>query len=192
MKRNHFIASVLTLATTPFLSFAQFQIANQEKEDGFRVRAGEGRKHGHLKLKENILDVKIAGSDTNESLFIFEQTWFNSGTGTPLHLHYNQDEIFYVIEGAYYFQVGDEKYQLQQGDSIFLPRKVPHSWIQVSEKGKMIITLQPAGMFENFLLTVAALDHVPTPAEAAKMFTDHEMEIVGPPLDILGMKPMID
>jgi len=192
MKRNHFIASVLTLATTPFLSFSQFQIANQEKEQGFKIRAGEGRKYGHLKLKDNILDVKIAGSDTNGSLFIFEQTWFNSGTGTPLHLHYSQDEIFYILEGAYYFQVGDEKYQLQKGDNIFLPRKVPHAWTQVSEKGVMLITLQPAGMFENFLLTVAALDHDLTPAAVAKMFKDHEMEIVGPPLNIASMKTLTD
>lgn len=188
MKRNHFIASVLTLAGTPFLSFSQFQITNQEKEQGFKIRAGEGRKHGHLKLKGvnfNILDVKISGSDTDGSLAIFEQTSVSPGRGTPLHIHYNQDEIFYVIEGAYYFQVGDERYQLQKGDSIFLPRKVPHAWTQVSDKGKMTVTLQPAGMLENFFLTIAALDHDPTPPEIAKIFKDNEMEVVGPPIEIV-------
>jgi hypothetical protein len=48
------------------------------------------------------------------------------------------------------------------GDSIFLPRKVPHAWTQVSSIGKMAVILQPAGKLENFFVTMAALDHEPT------------------------------
>jgi quercetin dioxygenase-like cupin family protein len=153
MKRNQFIASVLTLATAPLFSLSQIQGINQIKDKGFKIKAGDGRKHGSLKLKGvnfNVLDVKISGSDTQGNLAIFEQTSLSPGKGTPLHFHYNQDEIFYVIDGAYYFQVGDERYQLQKGDSIFLPKKVPHAWTQVSNQGKMTVTLQPAGMLENF------------------------------------------
>lgn len=187
MKRNKFIAAIITLATTPFISLARDQKRITRKDKGFKVAAGEGRIHGHIKLKgvnSNVLDVKISGSDTDGDLAIFEQTSLSQGKGTPLHIHTAQDEIFYVIEGAYYFQVGDENFNLVKGESIFLPRKVPHAWTQVSETGKMTVIMQPAGKLENFFVTVAALDHEPTPQEMQKIFADNEMQVVGPPLKI--------
>lgn len=187
MKRNKFIAAIITLATAPFIAIAQRKNIFLRKDEGFKIQAGEGRIHGHIKLKgvnSNVLDVKISGSDTDGDLAIFEQTSLSQGKGTPLHLHHNQDEIFYVIEGEYYFQVGDKKFSLAKGDSIFLPRKVPHAWTQVSATGKMTVIMQPAGKLENFFVTVAALDHEPTPKEMEKIFADNEMQVVGPPLKI--------
>lgn len=154
---------------------------------GFKTNSGEGRIHGHIKLKgvnSNILDVKVSGSDTNGDLAIFEQTSLSQGKGTPLHIHNSQDEVFYVVEGAYYFQVGEEKYNLAVGDSIFLPRKVAHAWTQVSEKGKMTVILQPAGKLENFFITMSQLDHEPSQDEIAKIFSDNDMKVVGPPLKL--------
>jgi quercetin dioxygenase-like cupin family protein len=135
-------------------------------------------------VNSNILNVKVSGSDTNGDLAIFEQTSLSQGKGTPLHLHHAQDEIFYVLEGSYYFQVGDERFKLAKGDSIFMPRKVPHAWTQISETGKMIVVFQPAGKMENFFVTVAALDHEPTPAEMQTIFADNEMQVIGPSLKL--------
>jgi quercetin dioxygenase-like cupin family protein len=187
MRRNKFIAAVLTMAATPMLAFSKIQNSIVRNDKGFKTNAGEGRIYGHIKLKgvnANVLDVKVSGSDTDGDLAIFEQTSLTQGKGTPLHVHHFQDEVFYVVEGSYYFQVGEDKYSLTTGDSIFLPRKVPHAWTQVSEKGKMTVTMQPAGKLENFFVTMAALDHDPTPAEIAKIFVDNEMQVVGPPLKI--------
>lgn len=99
-------------------------------------------------------------------------------------MHHTQDEIFYIIEGSYKFQVGNDKYNLTTGDSLFLPRKVPHAWTQVSEKGKMCVTMQPAGRLENFFVTMAALDHEPSQQEIAKIFSENDMQVIGPPLKI--------
>lgn len=185
MKRNKFIATVLTAIGTPAFAFSGFNKLSGRKDKGFKVPAGEGRIHGHIKLKgvnANIIDVKISGTDTDGDLAIFEQTSLSQGRGTPLHIHHFQDEIFYVIDGLYKFQVGDDKYDLTTGDSIFLPRKIAHAWTQVSEKGKMRVTMQPAGKLENFFVTMAALDHQPGQEEIAKIFSDNEMQVVGPPL----------
>lgn len=187
MKRNKFITSLLALIAAPLASVAQLQKKLQRKDKPFKISAGEGRLHGHLKLKgvnANVLDVKISGSDTDGDLAIFEQTSLSQGRGTPLHVHPLQDEIFYVLEGAYRFKVGDEVFNLTGGESIFLPRKVPHAWTQVSERGKMTVILQPAGKLENFFVTMAALDHEPTQEEVAKIFAANEMQVVGPPLKI--------
>lgn len=186
MKRGKFILT--SFAIIPLSIFGKMKTNLFSRTDkGFKTNAGGGRIHGHIKLKgvnSNILDVKVSGSDTDGGLAIFEQTSLSQGKGTPLHIHNSQDEVFYVIEGSYYFQVGDEKFNLVKGDSIFLPRKVPHAWTQISERGKMTVVLQPAGKLEDFFVTVAALDHEPTQEEMARIFADNDMQVVGPPLKI--------
>ncbi len=187
MKRNKFILSALAIATAPFAAIGQNKNNLKKTDKGFKVTAGEGRIHGHITLKgvnANILDVKISGTDTDGCFALFEQTSLSPGKGTPLHVHHLQDEVFYVVEGKYYFQVGEDKYQLTAGDSIFLPMKIPHAWTQISKKGKMTVLFQPAGKMEDFFVTLAAMDHEPTKEEMAKIFADNEMAIVGPPLKI--------
>jgi quercetin dioxygenase-like cupin family protein len=155
--------------------------------NGFKVPAGEGRIHGHIQLKgvnKNILDVKISGKDTDGDLAIFEQTSLSPKRGTPLHVHHFQDEIFSVLHGEYLFQVGNDKHQLKTGDSIFLPRKVPHAWTQLSNTGKMSVTVQPAGKLEEFFVTIAALEGEPSPEMVAKIFADNDMQVLGPPLKV--------
>jgi quercetin dioxygenase-like cupin family protein len=186
MKRNRFITMMIALATAPAAAFSRVKNFTRAIK-GFKVSAGEGRKHGHLKLKgvnQNILDVKISGSDTNGDLAFFEQTSLSQGRGTPLHVHPSQDEIFYVLEGNYRVKVGDEMFELSARDSIFLPRAVPHAWSQLSASGKMLVLLQPAGKLEDFFVSMAGMDHEPTQQEVEKLFAANEMKVVGPPLKI--------
>ena len=187
MKRSKFFAALTVLTTAPALAFSKLNTKITRKDKGFKIAAGEGRIHGHIKLKgvnSNILDVKISGSDTDGDMAIFEQTSISQGRGTPLHIHPLQDEVFYVLEGSYKFQVGDDKFDLSTGESIFMPRNLPHAWTQVSEKGRMTVIFQPAGKMEDFFVTMAALDHEPTKEEISKIFIDNDMRVVGPPLKI--------
>lgn len=182
MNRINFIVSLLSAA--PLAALAQLKTKYLRDKKGFKAKAGEGRYHGNIRLKgvnQNVLDVKVSGKDTDGDLAIFEQTSLSVGRGTPLHVHPKLDEVFYVLEGAYGFLVGSDRYKLKAGESIFLPREVPHSWIQLSEHGKMAVTLQPAGKLEEFFVTMAAFKKEPTPEEIAKVFADHEMMVVGPP-----------
>lgn len=185
MQRKKFIATACAWAGTSLWANSQTNPTTVQQRNGFRVPAGEGSINGHIKLKgvnANVLDVKISGTDTEGNLAIFEQTSLTQGKGTPLHVHHRQDEIFFVLEGTYYFQVGDERFSLSKGDTIFLPRQVPHAWTQTSATGKMTVTFQPAGKMENFFITLAALDHEPTKQEMEKIFAANGMQIVGPPL----------
>ena len=155
------------------------------KDNGFKVSAGETRFGKHLKMKGvtlNVLDLKVSSKDTDGALAVFEQTGFTPKGGPPLHIHYNQDEMFYILEGEYKFQVGDDKYSMKQGDTIFLPRNVPHAFVQLTEKAKVLVTYQPAGKMEDFFKVTDAWTSPPTKEEIEKVFEDHEMKVVGPPL----------
>lgn len=186
MKRKKFILSALALI--PTLVFAKTQkLFTIGRTEGFKVNAGEARFGKHYKMKGvtlNVLDIKISGSDTENALAVFEQTGLTPNGGPPLHIHPFQDEWFYVIEGEYLFQVGDKKYQMKSGDTIFLPRDVQHAFIQLTEKGKMIVSYLPAGKMEAFFQVTDQWTSTPSKEEIAKVFEDHEMKVVGPPLRI--------
>ena len=152
---------------------------------GFKVNSGEARFGSHYNMKgvtQNILDIKISSKDTNGEIAIFEESGFTPNGGPPLHIHPYQDEIFYIVEGEYLFQVADEKYQMKPGDTIFLPRNIQHAFMQLSDKGKVIISFIPAGKMEDFFKVTDSWTSPPTLKEIEKTFEDHDMKVVGPPL----------
>lgn len=186
MKRRKFLQA--SLAATPLAASARLSIPTERKNKGFKVNAGEGRFHGHIQLKgpnPNIIDIKVSGKDTDGDLIIYQSTTLSPKSGPPMHVHFYQDEIFYVLEGEYLFQVGEEKHHMKPGDSIFLPRNVPHTWAQLQDTGKMIVILQPAGKMEEFFLSVASPATKDfTPEERARNIEKYDMKSVGPPLKV--------
>ncbi|MCB8986765.1 MAG: cupin domain-containing protein [Ardenticatenaceae bacterium] len=128
------------------------------------------------------IDFKLSGRDTDGGLFLLEHTDHHKG-GPPRHFHHEQEEWFYVLDGEYLLEIGDEQYQLKPGDSVLAPRKVPHVWAHVGEgEGRLIIAFQPAGLMEAFLNELSKVVGVPAPAQLQGLFRAHGMEIVGPPL----------
>jgi mannose-6-phosphate isomerase-like protein (cupin superfamily) len=131
---------------------------------------------------------KIATQDTNGALFALEQTIMRKG-GPPRHLHYAQDEWFYVLEGEYIAEVGHERMHLKPGDSLFSPRKIPHAWAYIGDTpGRLLIAFQPAGTIEAFFNHLA---NTPDFKRDPQLFRDHGMEVVGPPLLLDGTLPDI-
>jgi quercetin 2,3-dioxygenase len=150
----------------------------------FVVKAGKDRFNEPVKfggLNPNL--VKISAKDTSGQFSVFEYEGF-AKMGPVLHVHLKQDETFYIVEGEYLFGVGDEKHLLKAGDTIFLPRNIAHTWLQLSEKGKLLYTLQPAGTMEEFFKGMDALKGIPTPADLQKVHEAHGMKVVGPPLSL--------
>ncbi|HLN72439.1 MAG: cupin domain-containing protein [Methylococcaceae bacterium] len=183
MKRRSLIGILVSL---PLAMFAQVKPAIAARPGkGFKVGAGEARFGTHYKMKGvtlNNLDIKISARDTDGQLAVFEQTGLTPNGGPPLHVHPFQDEWFYVLEGEYLFQVGDDQYELKTGDTIFLPRQVPHAFMQLTEKARVIVSYLPAGKMEDFFKATNEWTHPPTQEEIVKVFADHDMKVVGPAL----------
>lgn len=136
-----------------------------------------------LLMGNSPIDIKVSAKDTDGALSVMEYTGFAKG-GPPLHIHLNQDEIFYVLEGEHLFQLGDQQHHLTAGDTIFIPRNTPHAPAQLSEKGKCLFFLTPAGKMEDFFRALSKLSQKATPMDAAKIFEQHDMKIVGPPISV--------
>src|SRR5436853_823410 len=90
---------------------------------GFCVNAGDDRFGEQIKLGGEPNDCKVSAKDTNGALCIFE---FTGGGGGPRHLHHEQDEWIYVMDGQIEFLMGEERVRLGAGESVFIPRTVAH------------------------------------------------------------------
>ncbi len=182
MKRRNFIQN--TLASLPIVLAAGKVNAKIRNKKGFKVEAGKDRFNQPIKYRGvNPNDVKISSKDTNGHLTVLEYVGFEK-IGPPLHLHFEQDEIFYVVEGEYIFQLDSERMTLKAGDTIFLPRAVPHTWVQTSDKGKLVYFLQPSGQMEEFFKKMNELKSPPTEALIQEIHQAHGMKVVGPPISI--------
>jgi quercetin dioxygenase-like cupin family protein len=146
-----------------------------------RVAAGQDRFGERRGLGISLLDFKVAMQD-NSDLFVLENT-FRAKGGPPRHLHYDQDELFYCIEGEFIVEVGQERIRLRPGDSLLAPRKVPHVWAYVGDTfGKILIVFTPAGKMEAFFREVTKADAMPP--QDPGLWRAHGMELLGPPLPV--------
>ena len=163
----------------PALSAADPHVFVEKLSRGFVVRAGRGRL-GERTVIQGVSpnDLKVSGQDTGGELSIFEY-FGNEKGGPPMHVHPHQDEVFYIAEGQYRFQCGDEKFSLGAGDMIFLPRGLPHTWAQLEARGRMLFFFQPAGKMEDFFRCIGGNK---TLVAGLDPFEIHDMKVVGPPL----------
>lgn len=172
------------------------KMTTEEMFVGFSVAAGKDRFTEQIKLggpggEPN--DCKVSGRDTDGAMCVFE---FTGASGGPPHLHHDQDEWIYVVDGEFEVHVGNKPFHLSAGESVFMPRKVKHMWGCVSGKpGKIINVYQPAGKMEEFfrelgkppkdLITAEQMVEKTYTLEQVKslhrLFEAHGMDLFPPP-----------
>ena len=75
------------------------------------------------------------------------------GDGIPPHVHSNEDEIAWVIDGDVEVVIGNETHQATAGTTVFFPRHVPHGYrAKGTRRLKMLWTVIPGQGFEDMLL----------------------------------------
>jgi quercetin dioxygenase-like cupin family protein len=145
------------------------------------VAAGEDRFGEQRGLGISVITFKILPQDSN-GLLIIENS-FRAKGGPARHLHYEQDEWFYAVEGEFVIEVGQERFQMKPGDSLLAPRQVPHVWAHVGDAtGRMLIAFMPAGQMEAFFRAVTKENAMPP--QDPKLWQAHGMELMGPPLPV--------
>jgi quercetin dioxygenase-like cupin family protein len=150
-----------------------------------RVAAGQDRFGEQRGLGINSIDFKVTTQDS-ENLFIAEVTFPATG-GPPRHLHYEQDEWFYVLAGKFVFEVGfevsAERLRRTAGDSLLAPRRVPHVWASVGEgTGRILTVANPAGKLKAFFREISKVNA--PPASDPEVWRAYGMEWLGPPLPV--------
>ena len=76
------------------------------------VPAGRDRFRGQREIRftRTLIDFKVSTLDTDGDLSVAEITSLQKG-GPARHLHHEQDEWFYIVEGEHVIEVGEERYE---------------------------------------------------------------------------------
>jgi quercetin dioxygenase-like cupin family protein len=155
----------------------------------YRIASGEGL--ADVWWKSGRVTVKAGGAEASNALSQLEVDDPRGG-GTPLHVHHNEDETFYVLEGEVTFVVGDERIDVAAGDFLFAPRDVPHAYVVRSERARMLVTASPGGVEQLFVSLGVPVTGSEPPSDAVmppmdelvRLFAGYGCEVLGPPLSL--------
>ena len=141
--------------------------------EGLRLQSGPGRD----------LIFKVTGEDTGGAFDYFIVQVAPHG-GPPLHVHHFQEETIHVLKGRYKIRIGEENFIVNEGGFAYLPSKVPHAFLNLTdEPGEIIVVYTPGGG-HKFYEELGPLSRSGTASrqEIAAVFEKHGMTLLGAPL----------
>jgi mannose-6-phosphate isomerase-like protein (cupin superfamily) len=168
---------------SPFTAAANF-IRKFREEKGFKVDSCKDRFGKEISLLEgDTFYTKVSTKDTAGDIYMFESTRIKEG-GPSHHVHFEQDEWWYVLQGEFLIKVGDTMHKVKAGDSVFGPRQIPHSFAKIGDgEGKLLMFFQPAGKMEEFFIKLSQGAAKNFSEEQQNKFREeHGFKKVGPPI----------
>lgn len=130
------------------------------------------------------LKVLLSGMHTDGSLAVFEDI-VEPGVGPGRHIHHQQDETFFFLEGDFIAEVDGKVYNFKPGDVAFIPKGTVHAFKNVGEtRGRLRYVFSPAQTIEEmFREFYTVLEQGSLSFESmSKIALQHGQEFVGPPL----------
>ncbi len=150
------------------------------------LQPGEGDARWFLGF---LVTIKASSETTAGAVAVIEHRG-PRGTGSPLHVHRNEDEWFYVTEGELTFWVGGQVITAGAGSFVYGPRDIPHTFTVSSDTARFLLVTEPAG-FESFMRTIsepATELVIPPPSNEppdiealTRVAAEYGIEILGPP-----------
>jgi mannose-6-phosphate isomerase-like protein (cupin superfamily) len=106
--------------------------------------------------------------------------WTDSGVSewdwiAPLHVHHQDDEAWYVLEGALRFRLGEETLEVGAGGGVMAARGIPHAYgnARPGQMARYLLVMTP-----KIHALIQAL-HEPGADDYARIFRAHDSEMLG-------------
>lgn len=134
-----------------------------------------------------VFTMKATTGETGGALMLFEDHVVR-GKATPLHLHPDNDELVYVLDGEILVHIADAKHRVGPGGLFFAPRGVAHAF-QVRSEAARLLCLQTPGSSEAFYRSVStpatSPDDVARPPDLQRLREGAQrspsIKLLGPP-----------
>jgi len=132
--------------------------------------------------------VVASTADTAGTFGLMEQ-WAPRGFSPPTHVHHREDSAIHLLEGEMTVRLGDAERRIVAGETAFLPRDVPHTFLVESDGAHFLEIVTPGG-FEGFHIDASdpapsATLPPPGPPDVPRLLAaigPYGAEIVGPPM----------
>ena len=125
---------------------------------------------------------RAGGAQTGGALGLIEQI-VAPGLGSPYHIHHNEDEAFFVLDGEIRFFSLGGSWVLGKGGFAFLPRGIAHGFrTEGDAPSRSLVLVTPAG-FEEFVDELSAPAPPAGPPDMLALLEvagRHGLEILGP------------
>jgi quercetin dioxygenase-like cupin family protein len=151
----------------------------------FALAAEDGER---LWFGDTEMNIKATSASTGGELFLME-AFMSAGFSPPLHVHHDEHEAFYMLEGEVEIVCGQERYLAKEGSFAFLPSGIAHTFRVLSESARCLTIALPGGLEGLFRGAgrPAAGPGLPPPSgfdvELVKSVASRfNIEFVGPPL----------
>lgn len=122
------------------------------------VRAAIVRPEHVPTIKPFGIDVKVLLSTeaTGGALSVL-MGWHKPGEGPPDHVHYGQEEIFFIVDGTYELTIGGQTSTIGPGTIVFLPRNTVHRFRNVGEKTACMLDWSLPGGQDRYFKAISEL-----------------------------------
>ncbi len=129
---------------------------------GIVISPGEGKS---VQLGGLGIVFKLLAADTGGTFALVEHPIASGTLAAPPHVHQNEDEASYVLEGNITVEIGNRIIHASPGTLVFKPRGVFHTfWNQTELPARVLEIISPAG-FERYFEEVAALAELRVPPD---------------------------
>jgi quercetin dioxygenase-like cupin family protein len=142
----------------------------------YGLRAGQALSVVRVSPSERM--VKATGESTGGALSAWEST-FPEGAASPLHVHDDAAEFFYMLDGGASFYLDGCWFDAEPGGCIAVPKGAPHGFRVRSSSTRVLTMFSPAamlGMWEEMEALGRPLDEDERTILAAR----YRMEELGP------------
>jgi mannose-6-phosphate isomerase-like protein (cupin superfamily) len=125
--------------------------------------------------------VHVNGDSTGGTFGMWEGL-LPPGGSSPIHIHHNEDECVFVMEGTMLFVCGDQQWESGPGTWVRMPKDVPHGIRAMGDTPvRFLEFFLPAGLEHLFnKLPETKLDTRPDMAKILAVAKRYGLEFVGP------------
>jgi mannose-6-phosphate isomerase-like protein (cupin superfamily) len=95
----------------------------------------------------------------------------------PLHLHHNDDEAWYVLDGSLCLRVGEKDVRADAGSAVFVPRGTPHTYWNPTPNPTRYLLVMTANIYSLIQAIHATSDRSPATMQA--LFAKHDSQLLG-------------
>jgi quercetin dioxygenase-like cupin family protein len=140
----------------------------------------------------SLFEMKLSAAETGGAIGLAEVTQ-PAGIRTPLHVHRDEAEVFYVLDGRLRYEADGRLHQLGAGSTMYLPPGVAHRFA-IDEDARILVFAAPGRLLELYRQVGLPADERtvppdPDPTELARWGLHAPafgLEVLGPPLDTLA------